>query len=229
MSPQVFRFCRSKCHKNFNLKRNPRKTKWTKAFRKSRGKEMTVDSTLDFEKRRNVPVKYDRNLMGATIRAMKRVQEIKSKREQRFFDKRSVFAGICVQRSTVGGCRAQWRGCGCRGGGSSAGGGGGGNTVAVATAVASAGPLAVAEALAVALALALALAAVWLLRWLQSWLSRWQSRWYHVPLLQVAEAAAAQRPVLSTWLSHSLRSTIHHRSSSRTIQLTLLLSLFPFL
>ena len=85
---KVFRFCRSKCHKNFNLKRNPRKTKWTKAFRKSRGKEMTVDSTLDFEKRRNVPVKYDRNLMGATIRAMKRVQEIKSKREQRFFDKR---------------------------------------------------------------------------------------------------------------------------------------------
>ena len=154
MSPQVFRFCRSKCHKNFNLKRNPRKTKWTKAFRKSRGKEMTVDSTLDFEKRRNVPVKYDRNLMGATIRAMKRVQEIKSKREQRFFDKRSVFAGICGQRLSCWRAHsAQWRGCGCRGGGSSAGGGGGGNTVAVATAVASAGPLAVALAVALALAI----------------------------------------------------------------------------
>ena len=83
-----FRFCRSKCHKNFNLKRNPRKMKWTKAYRKSAGKEMTVDSTFDFEKRRNRVEKYDREIMGQTIKVMKKVEQVRKKREQRFYEKR---------------------------------------------------------------------------------------------------------------------------------------------
>jgi large subunit ribosomal protein L24e len=85
---KVFKFCRSKCHRNFTRKRNPRKMKWTKAYRKAAGKEMTVDTTFDFEKRRNRPTKYDRELMGKTLLAMKKVTEVQEKREQRFFDVR---------------------------------------------------------------------------------------------------------------------------------------------
>lgn len=49
---------------------------------------MAVDSTFDFEKRHNRPVKYDRGLMGKTIVAMKRVEQIQQSREQRFFQNR---------------------------------------------------------------------------------------------------------------------------------------------
>ena len=85
---KVFDFCRSKCHRAFKAKLNPRKLKWTKAFRRSAGKEMTVDSSFDFERLRQRPVKYDRELMKTTVRAMERVQQIKSAREKRFWDKR---------------------------------------------------------------------------------------------------------------------------------------------
>jgi len=89
---KVFRFCTSKCHKNFKMKRNPRKVRWTKAFRKAAGKEMTVDATIDFEKRRNVPVRYDRELVHATIKAIKRVGEIKQRREHAFWRQRMAVA-----------------------------------------------------------------------------------------------------------------------------------------
>jgi large subunit ribosomal protein L24e len=85
---KVFQFCRSKCHRAFLKKRNPRKVKWTKAFRKAAGKEMRVDATFEFEKRRNTPVRYDRELMGATIGVMKRVKQIQEAREKRFHENR---------------------------------------------------------------------------------------------------------------------------------------------
>ncbi|KAI6160027.1 ribosomal protein L24e-domain-containing protein [Pisolithus thermaeus] len=72
---KVFRFCTSKCHKNFKMKRNPRK-----------------DSTIDFEKRRNVPVRYDRELVQTTIKAMKRIEDIKKRREHAFWRQRMAVA-----------------------------------------------------------------------------------------------------------------------------------------
>jgi len=49
---------------------------------------MTIDSTIDFEKRRNVPVRYDRELIQTTVKAIKRVGEIKARRERAFFKHR---------------------------------------------------------------------------------------------------------------------------------------------
>lgn len=83
-----FRFCRSKCHRAFKQRRNPRKLKWTKAFRKAAGKELAVDSTLTFSARRNVPVRYNRDLVATTLKAMARVEEIRQKRERAFYKNR---------------------------------------------------------------------------------------------------------------------------------------------
>ncbi len=49
---------------------------------------MAVDSTFDFEKRRNRPVKYDRDLMAQTVTAMQRISEIRQAREDRFYQLR---------------------------------------------------------------------------------------------------------------------------------------------
>lgn len=43
-----------------------------------------MDNSLEFEKRRNIPVKYNRDLWDKTVEAMKRVEEIKQKRQARF-------------------------------------------------------------------------------------------------------------------------------------------------
>ena len=46
------------------------------------------DSVYEFEKRRNVPVRYDRELVATTLKAMERVQEIRQKREKAFWKNR---------------------------------------------------------------------------------------------------------------------------------------------
>ncbi|TYH84768.1 hypothetical protein ES332_D02G218600v1 [Gossypium tomentosum] len=77
---KIFRFCRSKCHKNFKMKRNPRKVKWTKAYRRLHGKDMTQDSRFEFERKRNRPERYDRNLAENTLKAIKKIDKIRSDR-----------------------------------------------------------------------------------------------------------------------------------------------------
>lgn len=80
---KLFRFCSSKCRKNFGMKRNPMKLKWTKTFRKANNKELTAeDSSMEFEKRRHVPVKYNRELIDTTLKVMHRVNDIKQRRQK---------------------------------------------------------------------------------------------------------------------------------------------------
>lgn len=88
----MFRFCTSKCNRLFKSKKNPRKLKWTKAYRAAHGKEMTCDPVLEFEQRRNEPVRYNRTLMVKTIQAMKKLDEIKTRRMTRFFERRMAKA-----------------------------------------------------------------------------------------------------------------------------------------
>jgi large subunit ribosomal protein L24e len=49
---------------------------------------MSNDTTFDFEQRRNRPIKYDRNVTGATIQAIQTISQIQNQRQQRFFDVR---------------------------------------------------------------------------------------------------------------------------------------------
>ncbi|XP_046864299.1 probable ribosome biogenesis protein RLP24 [Xenia sp. Carnegie-2017] len=85
---KVFRFCRAKCHKAFKRKRNPRKVRWTKAFRKASGKELAVDATFEFEKKRDIPVRYSNENVKQTVKAMKRISEIQEKRQKQFIKNR---------------------------------------------------------------------------------------------------------------------------------------------
>ena len=49
---------------------------------------MTVDSTLQFQQRRNIPVRYNRELVAKTLLAMERVEEVRKRRERAFYRNR---------------------------------------------------------------------------------------------------------------------------------------------
>ncbi|KAF8395342.1 hypothetical protein HHK36_019288 [Tetracentron sinense] len=98
---QIFRFCRSKCHKNFKMKRNPRKVKWTKAYRRLHGKDMTQDSTFEFERKRNRPERYDRNLAENTLKAIKKIDKVRVDREAKHHALRMKGKKAKVQREAT--------------------------------------------------------------------------------------------------------------------------------
>lgn len=59
-----------------------------------------MDSSLvlsQFAKKRNAPVKYDRNLVAATVQAMERVEQIRQRRE-RVFTKRRLAGKLARDR-----------------------------------------------------------------------------------------------------------------------------------
>ncbi|GAB4824753.1 hypothetical protein Ancab_007616 [Ancistrocladus abbreviatus] len=97
---KIFRFCRSKCHKNFKMKRNPRKVKWTKAYRRLHAKDMTQDSTFEFERKRNRPERYDRNLAENTLKAIKTIDKVRTARQDRHHEKRMKGKRIKDQKET---------------------------------------------------------------------------------------------------------------------------------
>ncbi|KAM3321936.1 hypothetical protein P3S67_003087 [Capsicum chacoense] len=78
------------CHKNLKMKRNPRKLKWTKEYRRLHGKDMIQDSTFEFERKRNRPERYDRNVTENTLKAIKKIDKIRVDREERHIAKREV-------------------------------------------------------------------------------------------------------------------------------------------
>lgn len=59
------------------------------------------DSTFEFEKTRNRPIKYNRDLMASTLKAMKRVQEIQQVREKRFYEKRYLLYYLLMDRMAL--------------------------------------------------------------------------------------------------------------------------------
>lgn len=94
----MFNFCRSKCHRNFKMRRNPRKVRWTKAYRQLAGKDLANDTTFEMERRRNRPVKYNRDVLRATLKAMKRVNQARTRREAAWHAVRKRGKALRAQR-----------------------------------------------------------------------------------------------------------------------------------
>ena len=56
--------------------------------RKTHGKELVTDPVYEFEKIRNTPIKYNREIWTDTVQAMDKLAKIRKDREDRFFMRR---------------------------------------------------------------------------------------------------------------------------------------------
>lgn len=65
------------------------------------------DSTFDFERKRNRPVRYNRHLVDNTLKAMKKVAQIKQAREKRFYARRYRTRALCEVNCAYELCRVR--------------------------------------------------------------------------------------------------------------------------
>nr|GFA17225.1 probable ribosome biogenesis protein RLP24 [Tanacetum cinerariifolium] len=79
---KTFRFCQSKSHDNLKIKKNLGKVKLTKSYRRLDSKDMTQDATFKIEKKRNVPERYDINLTENTLKGIKTIDKLRSRKEE---------------------------------------------------------------------------------------------------------------------------------------------------
>lgn len=52
---------------------------------------MQQDTTFEFERRRNRPERYNRDVVDQTLKAIKKIEEVRRKRESKFWESRWVF------------------------------------------------------------------------------------------------------------------------------------------
>jgi hypothetical protein len=64
--------------------------KWTKTSRLMKGKEMTLDPVLEFERKRDTVPKYNRNTMIETIQGMQIIDKVKETRKKRHYAERYI-------------------------------------------------------------------------------------------------------------------------------------------
>jgi large subunit ribosomal protein L24e len=88
--------------------------RWTKAYRKSHGKELAHDLTFAFEKQRNVVAKYDRELVRETLSAIERVSQVQQERQVAFYQQRMRVKQRIEQREAAVELARQQLGSGLR-------------------------------------------------------------------------------------------------------------------
>lgn len=93
----IFNFCSSKCHKAFKKKRNPRKLKWTKAYRILHKKETT--ETL--EQRQSEPLMYDKEYFTTIYNELPRIMGLTNKHKDEFIKDRILKGRERAKKSEI--------------------------------------------------------------------------------------------------------------------------------